>query len=209
MAGHDGISCKTIARHQGTDRKYLGKYHDLSFRELRIPEQLVPSRLVLLPHSTLPLDVVAYGPNFCLNTIVKSVIECIAPGQAEFIPFDIELLDGTIKQYYFMNVLQHIACLCWNMGNVIDRGRSPNGMRLVGLPPTWGDPLDVRINRDAHNGVHIWHEEDAGKISSWTFISDELGQAFKESGATGIMLTPVKEIDFSSMGETRSFVRKR
>jgi hypothetical protein len=62
------------------------------------------------------------------------------------------------------------------------------------LPHFAGDPLDVRIRRDAHSGVHIWHEEDAGKTTSWIFISDELGRSLKESGATGIRLLSVKEI---------------
>jgi hypothetical protein len=59
-------------------------------------------------------------------------------------------------------------------------------------------PVDVRIRRDAHSGVHIWHEEDAGKITRWIFISDELGRALEESGATDIGLIPVKEIKSNS-----------
>jgi len=198
-AGTDGIICKTINRFPKNEIQKNGNtYADLCFRGLKIPELLVPKKLVLLPGSTPVLDTIDFGSKIALNHHLTALVEHIAPGQTEFIPFEVELLDGSVRSFYFMNVLQHLACLCWNMGNVFDRGRSPNGTRLVGLPPAWGDPLDVRIRSDAHSGVHIWHEEDAGKISRWMFISDELARALEESGATGIRLIAVKEISSSS-----------
>lgn len=194
MAGFDGPSGETINKYPETDRESAATYCYLSFRGLRIPELLAPKKLIIEPASTQVLDVIAFGKKIGTNNIVRDTIERIAPGQAEFIPFEVEFVDGSIKEYYFMNVLRHIACLCWNTGNVFDRGRTPNGMRNVGLPPAWGDPLDITIKRIAHSGVHIWHEEDAGKLSSWIFISYELGQALRESGATGMKLTPVKVV---------------
>jgi hypothetical protein len=196
-AGYDSITCKEIDRFPEGERP-RDNYDYLSYRGLRIPELLVPKKLVILPGSTPVLDTISFENNIALSRPVADLVERIAPGQVEFIPFEVELLDGSIRPFCFMNVLRHLACLCWNMGNVFDRGRSPNGMRLVALPPAWGDPLDVRIRRDAHSGVHIWHEEDAGKISSWIFISDELARALEESGATGISLAPVEEISSSS-----------
>jgi hypothetical protein len=192
-AGADGISCEVIDRFPENERP-RGVYSDLTFKGLRVPELLVPKKLILLPDSTPLLDTISFGCKLAFNRSVTALIERIAPSQTEFIPFEVELLDGSIKHYYFMNVLRHLACLCWNMGNVFDEGRNPNGTRDVVLPHFAGDPLDVRIRRDAHRGVHIWHEEDAGKITSWIFISDELGGALEESGATGIRLIPVKEI---------------
>jgi hypothetical protein len=195
-AGMDCITCKTIDRFLESERpKGDCGYNYLNFRGLRIPELLVPKKLILLPGSTPVLDAIPFGRStFGFDSNVTAAIERIAPGHAEFIPFEVELLDGSVRNYYFMNVLRHLSCVCWNIGNVFDQGRSPNGTRLVALPPAWGDPLDIRIKRDAHSGVHIWHEEDAGKISSWTFISDELGHALEESGTTGIQLLPVKEL---------------
>jgi hypothetical protein len=193
--GQDCITCETIDRFPKNERP-RGVYNDLTFRGLRVPELLVPKKLILLPESTPLLDTIPFGPHgpLAFNSHVTALIERIAPRQTEFISFEVELLDGSIRHYYFMNVLRHLACLCWNMGNVFDGGRSPNGTRYVVLPHFAGDPLNVRIRRDAHSGVHIWHEEDAGKITSWIFISDELGRSLEESGATGIRLIPVKEI---------------
>jgi hypothetical protein len=156
----------------------------LTFKGLKIPELLVPKKVILLPYSTPLLDTISFGRKLGFNRSVTALIERIAPRQTEFISFEVELLDGSIRHYYFMNVLRHLTCLCWNMGNVFDGGRSPNGTRYVVLPHFAGDPLDVRIRRDAHSGVHIWHEEDAGKITSWIFVSDELGRALEESGGS-------------------------
>lgn len=194
MAGTDGPSGKIINKYPETDRESCATYAHLSYRGLRIPELLVPKKIVIEPASGPVLDFIEFGEKLGISQLARSTIERIAPGQAEFISFEVEFIDGLVKEYYFMNVLRRTVSLCWNKGNVFDRGRTPNGMRYVGLPPAWGDPLDITIKREAHSGAHIWHEEDAGKISSWIFISDELGQALQESGATGMNLIRVKEV---------------
>ena len=178
-----------------SDRERSALLGNLQFRGLRVPEELAPYRAVMIAGSRPTVfDTIDLGDSIGVSASLHDVIKRIAPDQTEFFPLEAELLDGTTRQYYFMNVLRNIRCLCWNKGNVFDHGRTPNGMRNVGLPPAWGGPFDITIKRNAHSGIHIWHEEDAGKISSWTFISGELGRALEESGATGIRLIPVKEI---------------
>jgi hypothetical protein len=177
-----------------SDTERWGLLNNIEYRGLRIPEDLAPYRAVMMAgYRSTVFDTIVLGHAMGVSAPLREVIERIALDQVEFFPLEVELLDATTQQYYFMNVLRNIECLCWNNGNVSDRGRSPNGTRVVGLP-AWGAPLDITIKRKAHSGVHIWHEKDAGKISSWIFISDEMAQAFEESSATGIRLIQVKEI---------------
>jgi hypothetical protein len=154
----------------------------------RIPPEFFPKRAIMQKKRNLKYDILGvWSENWAVNERVKVILETIAPGQVEFIAFDMVTKSGSPvneHRYFFTNILPRIDTIDWTATNLV-RGQNPmSGRPSVDWPESGplGAPPQITINKKEHPGIHIWHESSLCNLGHWVFVSNELAAALNEAG---------------------------
>lgn len=165
---------------------------------------------------SLPDYVWATGAVPIVTSVFKSVVETLAPGEAEFQPFTMRWPDGEIiaGQWFLMNVPNLVDCFDYErMGHPrpATSTHRPTG-EAMSEDEIW---LQMRLNQaysfhpiyirpDAAGLLHIWRPFFQSHL---VFCTDDLVKALKSAGVKrlhaeriGTRDDPLKEHDWAALG---------
>ena len=165
----------------------------------RIPPERFPKRAILQTSRKLKDDILGIGtPNWTVNERVRDIFETIAPGQVEFMPYDI-LTKGrkpvNEHRYCFTNIIQRIDTIDWTATDLVRKPNPMSGVPSVDWPEAGplGPPPRITIDKRKHPEIHVWHESSLCNLGHWVFVSNELEAALTEAEIQKLYYIPVAE----------------
>jgi hypothetical protein len=165
-----------------------------------VPPERFPVKSILRTRHKISDDVIHVGTSkWAISEPVRRIFEQFEPKQIEYFPIDIVRPGGkpvNDKKYCHINVLNSIQAIQWDQVTFPFEVSPKNGNRRTKINEGYFDgtnpPPPLHLNPAAYSGLHIWHEDNAGVMSKSLFMSDDVVDALRSAGVTGLLYREVQ-----------------